>query len=439
MATLFTDAASGSDNNGGTSAGAAKATGTAAVTNGTTLVQLDAGSNLSTVVPGDYIRIASRTDGIRSTNIYNIVSVNDGLDQVTLTQSPGGASGQSWSIGGAWQTLSKAALVVQASTGDKVWVKASASYLETLTMSVNALQNTPIVFEGYTTSTGDGGKATIDGESTRTNGINDSLSAGTNRYYVFQNLIITNHDGIGCNTDGNHITWKNCEFTNNAGVGLNGKGSLVQGCVFSGASSTGCVIQSGGGPAVFVGCRAFNNVFDGISTWSSSASTVMFACEFFGNDDNAINCAASNDTSTAIINCTIDGNDQDTANGINISVAFRQYVCVVNTIVYDCFNGISSANDGVGIISVNNLVNANITPYGSFSTTSGEVTGAPDFADEANNDYRLNASSPANDAGYDRGLALGQSTGMDIGAFQRVVTAGASATKAKHILSGGAL
>ncbi len=64
-----------------------------------------------------------------------------------------GNLGTSEGAGNAWATLTKAMNTVAA--GDKVWVKASATYTETMTMVTVGAQGTPIVFEGYTTATGD--------------------------------------------------------------------------------------------------------------------------------------------------------------------------------------------------------------------------------------------------------------------------------------------
>ncbi|MBI1375833.1 MAG: hypothetical protein GC159_24245 [Phycisphaera sp.] len=78
----------------------------ASVTQGNAVVTLPNGTDLSAVHAGDRIRLIGRTDGIGSTNgadgsdFFNIASVNDAADQVTLTVAPvgAGASNISWFI-----------------------------------------------------------------------------------------------------------------------------------------------------------------------------------------------------------------------------------------------------------------------------------------------------------------------------------------------------
>lgn len=62
--------------------------------------------------------------------------------------------GTSEGSGNAWKTIDKAMNTVAA--GDKVWVKASANYTELVTIDTVGSIAAPIVFEGYTSTTGDG-------------------------------------------------------------------------------------------------------------------------------------------------------------------------------------------------------------------------------------------------------------------------------------------
>src|SRR5258708_32227144 len=74
-------------------------------------------------------------------------------------------AGTSPGAGNAWATLSKAATIVVA--GDSVNAKGSASYNEILTLTTSGTAGSPIVWSGYTTTVGDGGRAIIDGQNTR--------------------------------------------------------------------------------------------------------------------------------------------------------------------------------------------------------------------------------------------------------------------------------
>jgi hypothetical protein len=86
----------------------------------------------------------------------------------------------------AWLTVDKAMNTVTA--GDKVWVKADGNYAELVTIDTAGTATTPIVFEGYTTTPGDGGRATITGSGARANCMVSSLTAGTHVYYIFKNF-----------------------------------------------------------------------------------------------------------------------------------------------------------------------------------------------------------------------------------------------------------
>lgn len=317
-----------------------------------------------------------------------------------------------------WKTIDKAMNTVSA--GDKVWVKASADYTETATIDTAGTKSSPITFEGYTSSTGDGGRATINGGASRASGILDSLAANTRAYYVFKNFRITNHTSHGVNTDQNHLVWKNCKFDANgttSGHGYLGRQAMFENCEFSDNTLDGCNI-SNTGAGVFVGCRFYRNTVDGLDC---GVGLVCAFCEFFSNGAEAITCGQNNDAGglSAIINCTIDGDSKDSTTGVLTNVSFHPEICIVNTVIYDCTTGVT-ADHGTSEnhISRNNLVNSNTTAYSGFSTPTGEVTSAPGFNNEAANDYRPGTGSALLLAGYDANQLESFSAAMDIGALQ---------------------
>lgn len=332
----------------------------------------------------------------------------------------------------AWLTIDKAMNTVVA--GDKVWVKGDANYTETATIDTAGTRSSPITFEGYTSATGDGGEAQINGGATRANGILDSTAASTRLYYLFKNFYITNHTGHGVNTDGNHLVWKKCRFSSNgttSGSGYNGRQAMFEQCEFNDNSLDGATIGSTG-VVVFVGCKFNRNTQDGVD---SGVGTLCFGCEFLSNGGNAVVGGAANDAGgfLAVINCTIDGDADDTTIGFSANTAFDNELVVLNSIIYDCDTGLRADHGAFeNHISRNNLVNGNATAYTGFSTVTGEVTGAPAFVNEGT-DYSLQGSSPARDAGYDI-----SSTGMDIGANQSTAAGGGGGRKS-NLASGGNL
>lgn len=70
-------------------------TGSNAVTNGTATVTVT-GSDLSKVRVGDTLHIVGRTDGIDGTGFFAILAVDDSADTITVSPSPGTATGQTW-------------------------------------------------------------------------------------------------------------------------------------------------------------------------------------------------------------------------------------------------------------------------------------------------------------------------------------------------------
>jgi len=305
------------------------------------------------------------------------------------------------SEGAAWLTIDKGMNTVAA--GDKVWVKADGNYAELATIDTVGTTTAPIVFEGYTTTTGDGGRATITGSSTRANCVADSIAANTNIYYVFKNFRFTAATGIGFSTDCNVLVFKNCKFDNNGSHGLSCR--LVSGelCEFSSNGGSGVLGNSGSqGGSLFIGCKFYSNGATGLS--AGSFSSVLFGCIFFSNATDNLWAFGGTNSVCAVINCVFDGDSKDS--DIGISMQANAWVgAIINSIFYDCATGISSdVNVGEQLISRNNLVNANTTAYVNAATFTGEVTSAPQFTNEVGGaDYTPAAGSPLINAGFDGG------------------------------------
>jgi len=303
---------------------------------------------------------------------------NDGLDE---------------GAGHAWATIDKAMNTVAA--GETVYVKASATYNENPSIDTAGTLIAPVTFEGYTSTPGDGGRAAITGEIQNT--------VGARLYYIFKNFDVSNEGGAGagrCVTlTQSNTTWKNCVFHDNTALSLVSVtvSCFFENCEFNDGVGDGCICIT----AVFVGCKFYRNSLSGID---GSSFVACIYCEFFSNGSAAIDGASTNDVPLIVVDCTIDG-DNDTTTGILKNTANHGGVVVVNNIVYDCVTGMTWGGHadypGFGI-SRNNLVNSNTDDYSDGAYTSeGEVTGAPQFADEDNNDYALASGSPARGVGFD--------------------------------------
>lgn len=404
----YVNASAGADTNGGTSEGSAKVAGTAGSTNGTATVTLDSGSDLSSVVVGDCIRLSAESgSGIRSSDIFEITAVDDGADTVDVTPTPGTNSGQTWAVGGAFATLGKAFGILRTADTDYVWVKGGTDYTETVDITLAMGIASPATIEGYTTTPGDGGVFTINGGAVRDYGIEDTGVTGVS-YYTFKNMRVTNHAQRGMSLQMDACVCKNCQFDNNTvdGVYVDDRWRF-EACSFPNNGGNGCYADE---DCIFVGCTAHGNGVDGIT----AKSGIMFACMANSNTGDGLVFRGAGYALNVFINCTVDGDNKTTDTGIDCGGAVYGLSAAVNNIVYDCATGINVVGGSAEqFISRNNLVNGNTDNYsGGADTYTGEVTDPPQFMDEAGGDYTLRSTSPAREAGFDLG------EGMDIGAYQ---------------------
>lgn len=331
----------------------------------------------------------------------------------------------------AWKTLDKTqtAPIV---AGDKVFVEATADYTETLTITVVGTATAPVVFEGYTTTPGDGGVATVNGSATRATGL--TPAAGSN-FYVFKNFRFTNHTAVGAgNLTSNFFTYKKCRFDNNTGDGVNGNlNCLFEGCYAHNNGGDGFEV---GGMTVFICCISNANALSGFE----AEGGVFYKCIAFSNAGIAFVTILT--TFHVFIDCVVDGDVTDTTTGYAIGVAYvNSQVVVVNCVAYDCTTGFSSQAglDTERSISRNNLVNANTTAYSAFATHSGEVTSAPAFVNEATQDYTPAVGSPLIAAGFGPGTNgwITQTGDVpDIGAVDEVAAGGGGGIKGGNMRGG---
>ncbi len=324
------------------------------------------------------------------------------------------------SEGNAWATIDKAMDTVAA--GDKVWVKADGVYIESVEIDTVGTSSSTIEFEGYTSSTGDGGKAIISADGISANCLSDTLG-DVSAFYVFKNFICEEATTANVSISLREVIFKNCQFNNSSGAGCvctTSAAVFFENCSFFSNSGIGL---NASGIAVIIGCRFTSNSTVGIET---GAFTSVFNCVFRSNGADAINCLGGDGTYVLILGCTIDGDGKDTNTGIDLGSSSWKRAMVVNNIVYDCVSGIDSAGQGTFFISRNNLLNNNTTAYpGSrFQTFEGEVVSAPQFEDEAGSDYSLGSASPARGAGYDGYLLNGSAQRADIGAIESTPAGG---------------
>lgn len=432
MAAWFVDSTSGNDANDGRDnigVGLATATWTEA-----TLTLTQAGHGY-TFAAGDVIYISGGTGA--TVDLYEVASstANDivlvgtstlpGVGNATDFAAGDLATGDITSSTGPDATLGAANAAHAAS--DQIWARSGTNYTEILALTTVGLATAPTIWEGYTTTLGDDGQATIDGGSVRASGI---TQLSTNSYLVFKNLIIQNHTGAGVNTTMDSCTWVRCDALSNGGDGWQlDNGHTFINCRAGGNGGDG--IDMDGGCSIH-GCLLDTNTNSGVQ----ADEGCIAMSDFFSNGLHAISMDQGNLALRCVLNNTIDGDVEDTSDGITFSTRIN-WGFVINNLVYDCTTGIRF-NGSELIGSANNLNNGHTTPYaGTAGTWDGEVTGAPVFTNEAGGDRTLGSGSPAIGAGTDAAQQLGVSEEISIGAFQ-VAAAAAGGLLVHPGTSGGA-
>ena len=227
----YVDSATGDDTRASGSSASIKdsdvASGTTVtVTNnagGSTVVRDDAAAFSGPPLTSDTIFIGGALNAV-----YHIAAVSGDTKTLTLRETPATtATVATWGVGGAFASVDRAMTVVTPTTAngggdDHVYIKA-ATYAKTTAIAW-AKSGTPsrrLVLEGYTTTPGDGGRATIDysGSGASTNAVTD-----TGSHHTLRNCAVTG-SGTGNfvyslrHTTGNYVTLENCDANRVSGGG----------------------------------------------------------------------------------------------------------------------------------------------------------------------------------------------------------------------------
>jgi len=302
----------------------------------------------------------------------------------------------------AWADLGYAANQVAA--GDLVYVKNTASYVvadpDTATcvfeITTAGSVSTPIVWEGYTTTPGDGGVAIVDANTNTL--ANACLSTLGPMYNVFKSMRFTGGSGIGFSaTDGDGNKYVDCRFDNNDGGGV-----IVDNYSFF----INCLADNNGGDGFesdtgvdYIGCISHTNSGDGFTT----ENAFLVFCQSYNNGANNAIAMGSWGAGGSIVNCIVDGDNNGSSTGI-YTLSTAGWVVLINNIIFDCnvgANGAAAAGQE-RLFARNNLFYSNTTDRTNFPVGDDDVAGTEDpFTDSAGRDYSLKTDSEAEDAGYD--------------------------------------
>lgn len=319
--------------------------------------------------------------------------------------NPGTAPG----AGNAWATIGHALATI--APGDICYVKASATYSIATGLTFNpASQNYPTRLVGYTTTPGDGGRATIR-VSAAIVGLTISGYGGRVENFVIDgNAIGTT--GIVLSTYYNNIL--NCALTNWITYGLDltsGYPVGIIGTTISGCTGASAVHVTAGG-SIFHACTIHNNTGIGVSC--NGANVNFVNSSIYANGGDGISCAGGG-TPVTVIGCRIYSNG---GNGITLPspIGFIVQQCTihsntndgVNITGYDIptsfMNNIFTGNGGYGlnmlgmsVASIDPVIDYNWFGTGAMANTSGprnmilagphDLSGDPQYVNAAAGDF----------------------------------------------------
>ena len=279
-------------------------------------------------------------------------------------------------------------------------LKNDQTYSITASIAINT-SGAPSVIQGYSSTKGDGGKATFDGGTSVATVISDPGANGN----VFLDLIFKTSFTSGSSdlvAAGRVSTWIRCVFTGGRGSGfaLNVAGmaaieceaynnnlsntSAKAGFALNGAQVTRCIAHDNtgsntagfniiAGPTFLQNCVTETNGGHGIAITGGSVNGCigLQCCDIYNNGSDGINVVSSSPNPMIIENCNLVKN---TGAGIN-----NQSV-VLTGFIYNCGYGSGSQANG-SADTINNLQQSGSVTYAS---------GALPWVDGANGDFRIN-------------------------------------------------
>ncbi len=453
-ATTFTEwyvnnAAGNNLNSGSTTNAASAYTSTNANWDGTSVyTPVDGSTPESTVNVGDWasVYLDAATVAVYVAQVTTVAAgVNGAITLSTAakggTAPTSGATGRSIKVGGAWSGPSGAvthpfgfvaATMTNVNSGitqgfvPRVNIRGGTTY--SITASLVHLPAGPIRFQGYTTTLGDQGKATIDGGTTGTSYV---LLSITGANIDVSDLILANNGATGSqpglsttgiesvltrvvvhNVRGSGFSLSGIAFVNEceaylcnanaataAGFALTSSSTLVRclshdnaGANTAGFSSTlfatfiKCISDSNGGFGMLFtgttefyvyGCDFYNNGSSGIDLQGGSATLCAIQnCNFVKNGGWGINSSGSPIRNGNIVNCGFGTGTQVNTSGAIAPVGGMNEVGTV-TYAADVTPWVDPSNGDFRI----NLAAAKGAGRGSFTETQASYTGTIGYPD----------------------------------------------------------
>ena len=331
----------------------------------------DGSTPASTVSVGDFasIYLDAATVAVYIARVTAVAAGVNGAITLSTTAFSGtapasGATGRSIKVGGAWKGpngavnfpvgLITGALTNASGNATRINFKGGTNYAITATIT-NSVQG-PVIYQGYTTAIGDGGKATVDGGT-----------AGAS-----YNLLLQNGSPARCG-----IQWRDFIFQNNGATGT-AEGVVCHDfevmfirCVFNSVRGYGYIEDSG--LCYLIECEAYAcNQSNNTNTAGLSAS-ILLRCT---SHDNTGSNSSGIFTTAIAIGCIADSNGDRGIVAISTIVS-----SVINCDAYN--NGGSGIVFGSFVITSNIIENCNSVKNGGYGFDNPDAAGSFFFSNNA--------------------------------------------------------
>lgn len=382
------------------------------------------GGDVSGVQVGEFASVYVDGDTVPTLNqwlVGQVTNVNAGTRAITVsgtvrqnygTEVTTGTGTRSCRVGGAWAGPSGSSsfpVSMLSTTGLVVsFNDLRVNYKNDQTYSIStgiATAGHQISHEGYTTSFGDGGRATIDGstnaivlwainhciprfanfilQNNGTTGTNAGLTVGNIASTIYR-VVVNTVRGHGISSVGNNV-FIECEAyacngsnTANSGGFYIQQGTVVRCISHDNTGSNNCGFILSGNPSPLINCIADSNGLDGARVTSGGPYPIL-NCDFYNNGGSGVNANVTSNCSMQIQNSNFIKNG---AYGFAEQANHERDSLLLN----NGFGAGTQANTS-GATSI------------SQATVVGSVTYADDvtpWTDPANGDFRISLAAAKN-------------------------------------------
>ncbi|MBK3666173.1 hypothetical protein JJE66_33750 [Bradyrhizobium diazoefficiens] len=374
------------------------------------------------------------------------------------------ATGISINVGGAWAGPSGsvafpfafATATLQDGSNNRPRINFKNNQTYSITAAITHNVAGPIKWQGYTTTAGDGGQATIDGGTLGASYVLLSISNVAQNYiedFIFQNNGATGSASLFATTVGGNsfATYRRLVFAHSRGHGMDLSGGGGAACRVIECEAYDCNqsntanlagFASTAGATVFVRCISHDNTGGANAHGWVSRGAVLYHCISESNTGAGLKCT-SNGAIEILVNCDFYNNTLDgylVASGGGVTSVYAENCNFVKNggyglnLVDPSIGFYQLINNGFGAgTQVNTNGQTNITTGTDVAEVIGSVTYANDvtpWVDPANGDFRINlaAAKAAGRGAFTQTAAsyTGALAYLDIGSNQHQDTGGGS-------------